>query len=164
MKLRNPSMHVNILNPKLKYVPQIPKTVEKIDWKFSQGGVYDWFFANDLDEPRLDKGMLVTESSGNDPYMICDTKINASEYKSIVIRMRTTKGNYAQLFWSTETEPVSESTSMSFQIQSDGELHEYIIPISQHKKWKGTITSIRLDPTDSAGSMIAIESILGISF
>jgi len=78
--------------------------------------------------------------------------------------MRTTKGNYAQLFWSNETEPISESSSMQFKIQSDGELHEYIIPVSQHEKWKGTITSIRLDPTDSAGSMIAIESISGIRF
>jgi hypothetical protein len=39
-----------------------------------KGGVYDWFFANDLDEPRIDKGILVTESTGNEPYMISSMK------------------------------------------------------------------------------------------
>jgi hypothetical protein len=166
MKLKSEAeiINVSIPNPKLRYVPQIPQAIEKIDWKFSRGGVYDWFPANDLDEFNLEDDVIVTESIGNDPYMICNTKVNASEYKSIIIRMKTTKGNNAQLFWSTDTEPIGESTSMHFQIQSDDKFHEYVIPVSQHEKWKGVITSIRIDPTDSSGSKIAIESISGSHF
>jgi hypothetical protein len=58
-------------------------------------------------------------------------------------------------------EPISEATSIHFEIRSDGEFHDYVIPVAEHEKWKGVITSLRLDPTDLAGSEIAVESIIG---
>jgi hypothetical protein len=89
------------------------------------------------------------------------TRIDSSEYSRIVIRMKTSKGRHAQFFWSTDKEPISEATSMRFQIESDGEFHYYLIPVAEHGKWRGVITSLRLDPTDLAGSEIAVESIVG---
>ncbi|MGB9597018.1 MAG: hypothetical protein ACPL7B_12120, partial [Candidatus Poribacteria bacterium] len=66
-------------------------------------------------------------------------------------------------FWSTEDSPISEANSISFPIISDGKIHEYIIPVRKHSNWKGIITSIRLDPTNSSDSEIIIESITGRS-
>ena len=164
MKLRPDSgkIRITISKPQLKYVPQLSPPAKKIDWRFHQGGLRDWMAINDLAQLRIQEGMLVTKSTGSDPYMVSmPTKINASEYSRVVIRMKISRGAHAQLFWSTESNPISEATSIRFEIRSDGNSHDYVIPVAQHTKWKGMITSLRLDPTDSAGSEIAVESITG---
>lgn len=164
MKLKqiNDKISINISDPQLEYVPQLSRTVEKIDWHFSEGGLRDWAASNDLKTLRIRDGLLVTQSTGSDPYMVSIfTKIDATVYPEIVIRMRTTAGRHAQIFWSTNTSYLGEATSISFEIISDGEFHDYIIQTGNHAKWKGNITSLRLDPTDSGGSEIAVESIIG---
>jgi len=164
IKLKRDSGRMKILisNPRLRYFSQIPPTVEKINWQFSQDGLHEWTPLNHLDELNIEEGALTTRSTGSDPYMAClHTRIKASEYTEIAIRMKTSRGNTAQLFWATETDPLSESTSMRFQIQSDGKFHDYIVPVGKHDKWKGVITTLRLDPTDSSDCEIAVENITG---
>ena len=164
MKLRRNSeeMGVAITNPQTEYVPQLSRPAKEINWDFSQGGLRDWVAANDLESLRIQDGALVVKSIGSDPYMVSMfATIDASAYSEIVVRMRTTRGKHAQIFWSTGSSPVGEATSASFQIDSDGRFHDYVIPVGQHAKWQGTITSLRLDPTDSARSEIAVESITG---
>jgi hypothetical protein len=155
-------MKVEIKGVKSRYAAQIRSAIDKINWQFKQGGIYDWLPASDLDSFAIRDGYLITKSIGSDPYMVCEpTKIKASEYSEIAIRMRTSKGEMAQFFWSTESEPLGEANSISFPIVSDGRIHEYVIPVGKHNNWKGTITSIRLDPTNSSDSEIIIESIIG---
>lgn len=155
-------IRITISNPMIGYIPQIRRTVKNINWNFSQDGTQDWLPINDLGEFHIQNGALTTISIGDDPYMNYEpTKINASEYSELVIRMKTSKGKSAQVFWSTDSESLSESTSMRFSIISDGKFHDYIVPVGRNNKWKGIITSLRLDPTESADSQIAIESIIG---
>jgi hypothetical protein len=155
-------MRITISNPRIKYVPQISPPAKEINWRFNQGGLRDWIAANGLTQLRIEEGALVATSTGSDPYMVsAPTMINSSEYSRVVIRMKTSKGRNAQFFWSTDREPIGEATSMRFQIESDGKFHDYVIPVAEHEKWKGVITSLRLDPTDLAGNEIAVESIVG---
>lgn len=154
-------MEITITEPQLKYVPQILPPVKKIDWRFNQANLRDWTAAHDLTQLNIQDGKLVTKSTGSDPYMVSiPTLIKASEYSKLLIRMKTSKGKYAQVFWATQTEPISESTSVSFEIKSNGKFHDYLVPVAQNPKWTGIITRLRLDPTDSAGSEIAVESIV----
>jgi uncharacterized repeat protein (TIGR01451 family) len=164
MKLRRDSgkMDITISNPVLKYVPQLLPPVEEINWHFESGGLRYWTAVNDLTQLSIHEGALVTRSTGADPYMISmPMKIDASGYSQVTIRMRTSKGRHAQFFWSTETEPISEATSIRFEIRSDGKFHDYVMSVGQHAKWKGIITGLRLDPTDSSGSEIGVKSIIG---
>ena len=163
MKLKlSKTAKVEIKNVRFSYVPQIRAMIDRINWLFKQGDIYDWYPASDLDIFSLKDGNLITRSIGSDPYMICSPmRFQASDYSEIVIRMGTSKGEMAQFFWSTENEPISEANSISFPIISDGKIREYIIPVGKHNNWKGIITSIRLDPTNSSYSEIAIESIIG---
>ena len=155
-------MRITISKPQTRYVPQISRPAKEINWRFSQGGLRDWTAASGLTQFRIEERVLVTKSTSSDPYMVsAPTRINSSEYSRIVVRMKTSKGRNAQLFWSTDREPIGEATSMRFEIRSDGEFHDYVIPVAEHEKWKGVITSLRLDPTDLAGSEIAVESIVG---
>ncbi len=153
---------VEIKDIKFRYFPQVRSTIDRINWLFNQGDINDWFPANDLDIFSIKNGLLVTKSTGSDPYMICSPmKFSASDYSEILIKMATSKGQMAQFFWSTTDSPISESNSISFPITSDGKIHEYIIPVGKHSNWNGIITSIRLDPTNSSDSEIVIESIIG---
>jgi hypothetical protein len=51
---------------------------------------------------------------------------------------------------------------------TDGQWHEYEIPVATHVKWRGkTICGVRLDPTTGGaapGSKIGIDWIIGESF
>jgi len=48
-----------------------------------------------------------------------------------------------------------------FFTRADGEFHDYVVNLTPHSKWKGIITSLRLDPANSTGIDIAVKSILG---
>jgi hypothetical protein len=65
----------------------------------------------------------------------------------------------AQLFWSTSRLPESESTSAHFEVMEDGQWHEYKVPLSQNRRWRGIITRLRLDPCDHPGVRVEVGSI-----
>jgi len=162
LKLKSGKAMITISNPIPKYTQQITDVLMKIEWNFAQTESRDWSADSDLEQLGIKDGALISRSTGSDPYMVsAPTKIDSGKYSQIMIRMKTTRGNNAQLFWSTDTSPINEENSIHFGIKSDGEFHDYIINVSQHKNWKGRITSLRLDPTDAIGSEIAIESIIG---
>jgi hypothetical protein len=89
--------------------------------------------------------------TGPDPYLVrSNCEVPASSVKQIRIRMALPPeaGPGAQLFWTTTEAPaLDEPKSLKFETVPDGEFHEYAVPVGTHELWKGTITSIRLDPT-----------------
>ena len=160
------NIRITIPKPRFIYVPQTSPR-PKSDGSSVKGGLTDWAaasYVNDLDQICIQEGILFTTSIGSDPYIVSPpTVINAADYTYLLIRMRTSRGRRAQFFWATDTEPISEATSVPFRIISDGEFHDYFVPVEQNMRWEETVTYIRIDPTDSPDSEIAIEGIVGYS-
>ncbi len=87
-----------------------------------------------------------------DPYIHTQALSASSEnYKAIRIRLSASAGSQLQVFWSSsDTKGYSEPFSARVEIKPDGKPHEYVISLAAHPKWTGTITRLRLDPSDTA--------------
>ena len=89
----------------------------------------------------------------------------ASEFSTVVVRMRllradgATFADSAQLFWRTSRLAESESSSVGFPVQGDGQWHECRVPVSQNPRWRGVITHLRLDPCNQPNVRVDLDSI-----
>lgn len=145
--------------------------LDKNAWEF-ESSAEGWEGLMQLVNVRVEKGCLVGQTTGNDPAFVGPPmQIRASEYSFLVIRMRLTKidvfpsttrpaiKDIGQVFWRTKTLPESEATSFRFEVTIDGEWHEYRLPVHENKRWRGTITRLRLDPCTKANIIVEVDSI-----
>lgn len=143
----------------------LPALKKDLNFEF-QRNEEGWTSANDIVDLQVKDGYLEGKASGPDPYMNrLGMDLNGSEWKAIIIRMKTTGGDTAQFYWTTQDSPAfAEDKVVSFPIISDGEFHEYKVELDQHPMWKGKkITAIRLDPTNGApGAFFSIDYIKGV--
>jgi len=54
---------------------------------------------------------------------------------------------------------VSGQSSLSFKVIGDGKPHEYRIDVGSHRRWRGVVTGLRLDPGAKPGNRFQIDSI-----
>jgi len=70
-----------------------------------------------------------------------------------------TPQDVGQLFWQTLTLPESEATSVRFKVRIDGQWHEYLLPVHENRRWRGTITRLRLDPCTQPNVLVEVDSV-----
>jgi len=136
-------------NPSRTQSSSLPTYNPSFSWDFNQDGNFEgWEVQNQLDPIQTSNGNLVTKSTGNDPFMISPTiNADAASLSHIEIRMKISAGNYAELYFMTNSEGTyDESKVLRFPITADGQFHTYIIDMTEATKWNGVITQIRLDP------------------
>lgn len=132
-------------------------------WEFNLDGYQEgWTRSNDTNDIRCIDGFLQVSSRGNDPVIHSPKlEVDASKYRYLVIRMinetESVSGNVYFTGSATESN-FSGKARVDFEQYSDKKLHEYVIDMSAHPSWTGTITQIRVDPYDKAG-MVYIDSI-----
>lgn len=126
------------------------QTVTDINFNFAED-TEGWRATHQIAPLRVVGGILHTASEGVDPYMVRgNCEIPAESVGQLRIRMALEPGlpTSAQFFWTTADDPVmDEPKSRRFEVIADGEFHEFVVPLADHPRWRGTITSIRLDPT-----------------
>lgn len=87
----------------------------------------------------------------------------ASRYPYVVIRMSVDRADreneMGQLFWATTTAGISEANSVLFPLIADGQMHTYVLPVHENKRWRGRLQTFRLDPGSTPGAQVAIEQI-----
>jgi hypothetical protein len=124
-----------------------------------------WQATNDLAPFDISDGVLSTQATGGDPYMIRGRmRFEGDSVRAVVVRMAVTGGSDGQFYWSTADQPgYAEARVAHFQVIPDGEFHEYRIAVGDDPLWKGhTITGIRLDPMNGApGAQIRIDYVRG---
>jgi dipeptidyl aminopeptidase/acylaminoacyl peptidase len=116
------------------------------------GSILGWTAWNQLKPLHMNRGLLLTESYGTDPYMGSNENLNidAASLTTLKIEMRVSAGEWGQLFFITDSDRVfDEGKSFRFQIISDGQFHVYALDMSQSYHWLGEIEQIRLDPTEN---------------
>lgn len=98
-------------------------------------------------------GALTLHVIGDDSCALAPswTKINADEEDQLVIRMQSQDGPHlAAIYWASPGEPISEQRVVRFEALGDGKMNTYTIPMSEHERWAGQITTLRVDPLDGA--------------
>jgi hypothetical protein len=61
------------------------------------------------------------------------------------------------VFFATSRLPESEANSLHFPVKADGEWHDYVVPVGENRRWRGTITRLRLDPCNREGVEVALD-------
>ncbi|MEA3402367.1 MAG: hypothetical protein U9R79_14110 [Armatimonadota bacterium] len=127
-----------------------PEAAEALGFEF-EADAEGWRPTHDLSALEVAGGVLQTTTTGSDPYMVrSNCSIRADEVSRVRVRMALQPGlgGGAQLFWTTADDPtMDEPKSRRFTAVADGQFHELVVEVGDHERWRGTITSVRLDPT-----------------
>jgi hypothetical protein len=131
-------------------------------WTFVEdaGG---WSPLMGISDLRHEQGAVHFRTTSDDSALIAVVnKLPAADYPLLRIRMRidaASPGERAQLFWSTTTSPIGEANSVRFDLVGDGQLHEYVVPLQENRRWRGRINMLRFDPCSHRGAEISIAEI-----
>ena len=124
-----------------------------------------WNFDTDLEGWTLTKNLTgtVTDSilslqiEGADPFMTSGSglQIDAEIKKVVEVKMKNgTNTSSGRIYWVRDTDKAfGIGTSQSFEITpEDNDFSTYSIDLTDHLNWNGTVTRIRLDPSNEATS------------
>lgn len=139
--------------------PPQPRTV----WDFSDG-TQGWTAAMGVSGLTAQADAITFTTTSNDPALSVPlTNLPARDFAAVAIRMSidgtSRPAERGQLFWSTPRARVSESTSVTFELIGDGQMHEYLVPVSSNPRWRGTVTGLRFDPCAHAGATVIVDEI-----
>ena len=135
---------------------------QRPNYRFSQDREHFWY-ENATDTGWPIDGALHVRVNQGDPQLIGPEQWwRADDVPSLVISAAyRTSGTEGQLFWSVPHQGFSEERSIRFTTIPDGHYHTYTLDLASSPAYTGTITGIRLDPSnglDSAG-IVDIASI-----
>jgi hypothetical protein len=143
---------------------RVPELSETISFDFDQS-LEGWLPLHDIDDLNIEQGELRGQITGADPYLVRPMlRVPPDRYRFLVIRMRTTAGQVAQIFWTTEDSPnFDEAKSLRFRLESQGDFGLYRLDLGNHPEWRGRrITALRLDPGGgSAPAEFAVDYLRG---
>jgi hypothetical protein len=126
-------------------------TNQAFDWDFGQdNGMAGWGPWNGMEAQGATESSVHFLSITADPFMgISGLQLWATPCDRLIVRMRLTDGAESQVFWLNDFAPHgSEFQSLKFEPRPDGEFYTYTLPIGNVPSWAGTITGLRLDPTN----------------
>ncbi len=144
---------VRVEGARFRRVDRLPTLAEGLDFSFARSAE-GWMAAHDIADLAVRSGALCGTATANDPYIVRSlVRIKGDDCPLLLIRMRSTAGPAAQLFWTTEASPAfGEEKSLRFQVRPDGQWHDYRLEPGKHPQWAGqTITALRLDPGNAPG-------------
>jgi hypothetical protein len=153
---------VRIEGARYRRVERLPALAERLDFSFARSAE-GWTAAHDIAGLAVRDGALCGRATANDPYIVRSLiRVKGDDCPVLLIRMRTTAGPAGQFFWTTAASPAfDEEKSLHFQVQADGQWHEYRLETGRHPQWAGqTITALRLDPSNALGEF-AVDLIRG---
>ena len=133
----------------------------RTDWDFAtaKDGM-GWGGMMGLANVRVENGALRGETTDGDPaFGSPGIAVSSKRFRTIEIEMAIDKASDGQLFWGTNTEAITEASSVQFPMIGDGQFHVYRLPVSENALWRGMIVTLRLDPGSLAGAQVAIRRI-----
>ncbi|MDP8246187.1 MAG: hypothetical protein P9L94_19040 [Candidatus Hinthialibacter antarcticus] len=110
-----------------------------------------WSALHDVSAFSQSEPGFAFECTGADPYIHTQPfSASSDDYKAMRIRLSASAGSQIQVFWiSTDNPGYSEPFSARVELKPDGKPHEYVLSLAANPKWTGTITRLRLDPSDT---------------
>jgi len=162
-----PAAHVDLTPADVGHEPPQVNVVA------AMGGQWDlskepsgWDSGMNLTDIHVADGALQARTTTDDPaFFGPPIQVHASRLRTLVLRMRLTPppgregDDTAQVFWSTRSSGTSEAASIRFPVSIDGQWHTYRVDLSKNLRWRGIVTSLRLDPCNRSDIAVAISSI-----
>lgn len=133
----------------------VPERFDPFNVKFTSNIKSSFSGANKA-SATISNGILKLKaiSASSDPYVYFNfssaaSKVNASQYKYIVLRYKTNSGAKTDTFkmylCAGNTVSPEESSTTSFAMTRDDQWHTKVVDLSKLSSWTGNLSSIRLD-------------------
>lgn len=142
-----------------------PEEPRRTEWGFDHDR-QGWAAMMHLADDRADAGVLSARTTGADPaFASPPLHARASAFGAVRLRLRLAPPDgrsyrdRGQLFWATTRLPESEANSATFDMAVDGAWHDYRVPVAQHRRWRGVITRLRLDPGNRPGVTVEVDHV-----
>lgn len=107
---------------------------------------------------------MTLERSDNDPYVrLYRANVNAGTYTHVRLKV---KNNTSGTAWKMYFKPVGGSeggNSINFTVPGDHAWHTYVLKMDSDPDWKGTISSLRLDPQGGVAGTVNVDYVEIIS-
>ena len=127
-------------------------------WEFA-GADLDGWLSSQLDEAKVQDGILSAVVAGGDPQLIMEgLDIPIADIGSIALRLKVPQGvGAAEFFWATDREPeLSAKKAFRIPLLRDGEWHTYQITKDTEGLWQGQLRILRFD-TGRPGDRIELD-------
>lgn len=126
-------------------------------WRFEQPSDLDGWFLEPVDLlSQLVPNGLLLRSSHEDWWLRREIDVLAEDIDGLEIVQTHPVQGTVQVFWQVDGAPFSEDSSeRSFDRKSP----TLNFDLSAHPSWKGRVTGLRIDPTNSPGQELVLESI-----
>jgi len=136
----------------------LPKPKAVTYWDFSDPDARTWTYNHG--GVTYPNGVMHLEIPSTDPMIWSPpVEIDASELKTLEVKMRTDAADNAQLFFGASRSGFCEAGSVRFATFGDNEFHIYTIDVGANPLWRGKIGALRFDPTSRPGSKAEIAYI-----
>jgi hypothetical protein len=127
------------------------------------GGLQGWTPANQVQDLRVEAGLLKGLATGSNPYLHrTRLRVDGRLDQKLSVKSRSATGASIALYWITEDSPDwAEDKSIHLPFKPGPDFSDYAFEVGRHSLWAGkTIIGIRLDPADggSAGEF-QVESV-----
>lgn len=134
------------------------------DWKFDTAGDLEgWIPEFDVTDVVVADGNLTFRSAGNDPTFLSPALTVPAEFSTVRIWMRAEPGPgdaAAEFFFLTDDDTVYDGRKLLiFDLNDDGEFHDYVLDLSPMPDWNGTIVRLRFDPITLEGRTVDVDRI-----
>ena len=73
------------------------------------------------------------------------------------MRLQSSGPGQARLFWRRNDTATEVGQVQAFAVATGAAMQTYTLDLSEHPEWKGTITGLRLDPSDGGAGNAAID-------
>lgn len=101
---------------------------------------------------------LQFQTAGNRPILLSPMlKIDNKKRSIVAVRMAVSAGSLGRVYAVNRTEVGWED--LTFSLKPDGRMHTYNIDMGGLRRWQGNVVLVGLQPTDTPGARVAIESI-----
>jgi len=146
-----------------KYIYE--KAEDKTEWHFETDGDTEGWTAYNVEAYSVGSGIFYIDPDASDPHIASPTlSVDASNYNVVLFRMASNAPDgIGAVYFKTQSEDYySESKKVDFTAANEpgGSANYYDYPVYMyHPKWTGTITGIRIDPSDYGTSGTGLDTI-----
>ena len=121
---------------------------------FENDDISNYPIVKQIEDFKIENGVLCGRATDKDPgFYIKNINISSECIKKIKIRMKTDgKALKGQVFYiTTDDTNWNEKKSAKFNLETNGEFTEIVMDTSAISSFSGTVSEIRIDPTEQAG-------------
>ena len=139
-------------------LPLPPSPQRVTDWNLTDGWAHGWKTFMGCTRERNTSEGFAFETTTRDPAMhVPFSPLKAKDFKTVTVRMRlrNAKGR-AVLFWAGDPKGMRGDANVLLPVDSDGEFHDYVFKVGDHRLWKGYVGALRLDPCENPGAQVTV--------